>query len=89
MGSNVDRHADMATNQPFQWAVEIVAWVGWMLAANRARGTVQLRRYHLVRLATAHPGRSPYTLSVDELASWLAEQSWGAETRRARTGRPG
>lgn len=54
-----------------------------MVAANRANSTVQLRRYHVSRLAAAHADRDPYSLIVEELAEWLAGQPWGAETRRS------
>lgn len=67
---------------PAAWRGELNDWVAWMRAANRSRGTVQLRQYHVVRLSVAYPD-GPYGLAVEDLARWLAVQSWGAETRRS------
>lgn len=53
-----------------------------MRAAGRPASTIDLRIYHLTRLAhDSHA--SPLELSVDDLAAWLALHDWAPETRRA------
>lgn len=64
------------------WASVIVQWEGWLKAAGRPESTIDLRAYHLRRLAV-DTALSPWTLTVDDLASWLAAHDWSAETRRS------
>lgn len=43
-------------------------------------GTVALRRCHLRALAATHLRRSPWRVSPDDLAAWMARQSWEPAT---------
>lgn len=65
------------------WENEIAGWAGWMRAAGRPPSTINLRAYHVRRVGEAHPGRSPWELTVDDLAAWLGSHDWSPETRRS------
>lgn len=54
-----------------------------MRAAHRPHSTIKLRGYQLRRVATEHPGRGPWDLQLDDLATWLGAHDWKAETRRS------
>jgi len=58
-------------------------WESWMRAASMTTGTVELRTYHLRRLAAEHPGREPFDLGEGELTAWLGDNRWSRSTRRA------
>lgn len=72
-----------------KWAGELIGWAAWMTAAHRSRGTIELRVYHVRRLArslsrTTEPGPlGPWDVTLDTLTGWLAEQGFGAETLRS------
>lgn len=51
-------------------------------AADRPSSTIDLRCYHLGRLARAH---DLLTVTTDDLVTWMAAQPWGTETRRSYT----
>ncbi len=63
-------------------AREINSWSEWMRAAGRPETTIGLRTYH-VRRVMAEVGASPWSLTTDELVSYLASKGWAAETRRS------
>lgn len=67
------------------WAREVAAFVAYMGAAGLSSNTIQMRVYHLSRVA-AELGGSPASLTVDRLTAWLAAQSWQPNTRRAYRG---
>lgn len=57
------------------------AYREWLRAADRPESTVQLRCYHITRLAR---DLAPVlALSTDDLIAWLASKEWGTETRRS------
>lgn len=64
------------------WSSAVNGWVAWLSAGGRARGSVRLRRYQVLRLAADVGGR-PGSLTAGRLASWLAVQVWAIETRRS------
>lgn len=66
---------------PNPWEAPISAWLGFLSSA-RPESTRYLRGYHLRRFAGDHSG-DPWTVSVDDLASWLGSHDWSAETRRS------
>lgn len=51
-------------------------------AAGRAKGTVELRRTHLLRLADEMPS-GPGEVDSDEIAMYLAGATWKPNTRRS------
>ena len=53
-----------------------------MKAAGKPGTTRYLRDYQLRRCANNHPDRSPWTLTTDELLTWLAGHDWAPETLR-------
>lgn len=65
------------------WEPDISVWSQWLVSACRPGSTVYLRTYHVGRLARSFTGRSPWSLTVDDLAGWLAGHDWAVETRRS------
>ncbi|MCW2754669.1 MAG: hypothetical protein JWQ32_2080 [Marmoricola sp.] len=61
---------------------ELGKWTAWMRAAGRPETTIGLRVYHVKRVLT-DLGTDPWTLDVEQLVTYLAEQRWAPETRRA------
>lgn len=59
----------------------MLAWVAWLAAAHRAPQTIQLRTYHLSRVALGHP--DPWAVTLADLLGLMAGQTWGAETARS------
>ena len=64
------------------WSGWIEAWRTFMIAGGRSHGTVDLRRYHLRRLASAVEA-APTAIDSDAIAGFLASGAWGANTRRS------
>lgn len=65
------------------WSDSVGDWLDWLSAGGAARGTVDLRRYQLGRVAAAHHGISPWAITPDDLARWLAGRGWDRETLRS------
>lgn len=65
------------------WEVAEIEWAVWLRAAHQSPKTIELRRYHLRRLATDFRQRSPWELGLGDLAAWLAQHEWKPETMRA------
>lgn len=65
------------------WGAAIKGWTDWYAAGGAPCTTIGLRRYQLSRLAKSHPDRDPWSITSDELASWLAEHRWSRETLRS------
>lgn len=53
----------------------------WMRAANAPETTRTLRRYQLLRFSEDHA--DPIRITTAQIARWLAEHDWSAETRRS------
>ena len=68
---------------PPQWEQAIAEWAVWLRAAGRPDTTIGLRGSQTRRLALAFPDRDPWTLTTDDLVSWLASHDWSPETRRS------
>lgn len=67
------------------WAVEIEHYCRWLAAAGSGKETLRLRRHYLRRLGEVHPG-GPWTLTLDDLVSYVAKPGWAPETRKAARG---
>lgn len=65
------------------WCTEIKGWTDWYAAGGAPKTTIELRRYQLTRLALSFPDRDPWTITSDELASWMAGHQWSRETLRS------
>ncbi|HEY9413142.1 MAG TPA: tyrosine-type recombinase/integrase, partial [Pseudonocardia sp.] len=75
------------------WVVAIAAFKYYLRSAERSPGTVRLRTYYVGRFAVdvtredpyhCHPFAGPHIgVGVDQLAGWLANQGWQAETRKS------
>ncbi len=58
----------------------------WLRAGNVSPGTIRLRRHYLLSLQLGHPGRNLLDLGADDLAGFLSEPGWAAETRKSARG---
>lgn len=67
------------------WAHMITGFISYMGAAGLSLNTVQMRTYHLGRIADELGGH-PATLTTARLTEWLAVQRWSPNTRRAYRG---
>lgn len=61
---------------------EVTAWTTWLRAAGRPATTIGLRTYH-VRRVLREVDKDPWTLTADDLVTYLGAQSWAPETRRS------
>lgn len=75
------------------WVVAIAAFKFYLRSAGRSEGTIRLRTYYVGRFAVdvtkadphhCDPFAGPDTgVGVDQLAGWLANPDWQAETRKS------
>ncbi len=65
------------------WTAAIAEWDRWLTAADRPLTTRHLRAYHLRRFGCDHPRVLPVDVTLDDLITWLAAQTWGTQTRRS------
>jgi integrase/recombinase XerC len=65
------------------WSTQVEAWTVALRAAGRSDQTVQLRAYHLTRLARWAGPLAPSTLTLDDLLTFTGGQEWARETRRS------
>lgn len=64
------------------WDAAIAAWVIWLRAGGSPETTIDLRSYHLRRVGEGVTS-GPWSVTGDELLTWLAGQRWAPNTRRA------
>ena len=64
------------------WTGLIGAFVLHLSAGGRAKGTRDLRRYHLLSLAEVSTS-GPLQITTDEIAVWLDRDDWNQNTRRS------
>lgn len=67
------------------WEREVSGFVAYMRASGLSPNTVQLREYHLGRVA-ASLGVSPWRVDAEALTRWLGAQDWKASTLRSYRG---
>ncbi|HEY3736090.1 MAG TPA: tyrosine-type recombinase/integrase [Jatrophihabitans sp.] len=65
------------------WSTEIDAWRIAMQATRLSPQTIELRTYHLRRLARAGLASSPWVLTPALLLDWTGRHDWSRETARA------
>ncbi|MFD4990764.1 tyrosine-type recombinase/integrase [Cellulosimicrobium cellulans] len=70
----------MCTNSP--WTVQINAWLVAMRATGRPETTLRTRSEHLRWLAVWAGDRDPWSLTTDDLLTWMGGKVWARETRR-------
>lgn len=73
----------MINEVPTGWAVEVEAWRVAMQAMRLAESSIELRAYHIRRLARAALSDSPWLLTRTALLEWTGTQAWGRETARS------
>jgi integrase/recombinase XerC len=61
---------------------DLGAWATWLRAAGRPSTTIELRLYH-VRRVLGSIGGCPWSLSTEDLVTFLGAQLWAPETRRS------
>lgn len=64
------------------WA-DLNQFLSHMRASGLASGTINLRMTYLLRLAAWADDRSPWSLTTDELTTFLAQNDWKPETRKS------
>lgn len=75
------------------WVVAIAAFRFYLRSSERSAGTIRLRTYYVTRFAVDVTKEDPYHcdpfagpaagVGVDQLAGWLANPAWKAETRKS------
>lgn len=65
------------------WANEIESWRIAMKAMRLSPQTIELRVYHLRRLARANLSESPWEIARTDLLEWTGKHEWRRETARA------
>lgn len=66
------------------WETALEEYLAWGRAGNRSEGTLAVRRWWLSRLAEV--SADPWAVSTQQLATWLGNPDWSAETKRAARG---
>jgi len=66
-----------------KWANELESWRISMRAMRLSPQTIELRIYHLRRLARAQLSESPWDIARADLLEWTGKHEWGRETARA------
>lgn len=64
------------------WNEPLRRFETWERAADVAAGTIELRRFHLRRLATDFPD-GPRSLTTQALETWIGGHHWATETMRS------
>lgn len=59
----------------------VAQFAEWLLAGDASPGTIKNRTYWVRRFLDKHP--NPWTATTTDLAAFLADPSWAAETRRS------
>uniref|UniRef100_UPI0003B4A4FA tyrosine-type recombinase/integrase n=1 Tax=Humibacter albus TaxID=427754 RepID=UPI0003B4A4FA len=67
-----------------EWTVALDGWRSWLIAAHRASGTIYQHLYRVGRLERQYAGRSPWSLTTDDIIAHLREGDLSASTQRAR-----
>lgn len=73
----------LARTVPDAWDTALDAWRRWMMAGGLTRETCRLRLSHLARLGRETGAATPWDLTADDLADWIARHHWARETTRA------
>jgi integrase len=66
-----------------EWATEIESWFLAMKAMRLSPQTIELRIYHVRRLARAELAISPWQVGRSDLLEWTGRHDWRRETARA------
>lgn len=68
---------------PDEWSSEINSWRTTMYATRLTPQTIELRTYHVRRLARAELADSPWKIEASTLLDWVGQHEWRRETARA------
>lgn len=64
------------------WERDVAAWGDYMTAAGMPETTRNIRVYH-VRRVGRELGRTPSTITFEDLTEWLARRRWAPNTRKS------
>lgn len=64
------------------WTAETSRWSSYLRSTGAPTSTINLRTYHLGRLAHAFP-KGPDAVTFEALVDWLASHDWSPNTRRS------
>ncbi len=67
---------------PSAWASAVPRWQDAMRARGMSEATIRTRTDHVRRAARALGGE-PWSVTADDVVSWVGRQSWQRETRRS------
>ncbi|WP_026162596.1 tyrosine-type recombinase/integrase [Kribbella catacumbae] len=65
------------------WVVMIASFTTYLRAADRSAQTIRLRTYWINRLGLECGRGDPLKVTMDDLVSWLANDSWSSETKKS------
>lgn len=65
------------------WTREIESWLRHLKAGGRPKTTIELRGYHLRRMARELDDVSPWEVTPEALVDWFGGKTWARETRRS------
>lgn len=68
---------------PDDWLALLTNWLDYLRSNGIAKESLKLRSYQLRKFAVAHAGRDPRELTIDDLAAYLAADTWSSSTRRS------
>lgn len=65
-----------------RWEAHVTDWSTWMRAADRSPGTIRTRVEHVRWLERDTTAAAPWTLTTDDLVTWIGSHDWARETMR-------
>jgi hypothetical protein len=66
---------------PPLWQQPISGYLDWVTAGNRSSGTLDVRRWWLIRLAETYA--DPWAVSAKDIVTWLSRDDWKRNTKRS------
>lgn len=67
---------------PPAWGTAVAGWLGWLVAAGRRQGTIDVRRLSILAFARANPA-GPCAAGPQQIVDWFgAHPHWKPATRR-------
>lgn len=65
------------------WVVMIASFTTYLRAADRSAQTIRLRTYWITRLSLECRRDHPLDVTMDDLVTWLANDTWSSETKKS------
>lgn len=64
------------------WQTPVSQFNNWLLAAGRQPSTIQTRTRWINSLIRTYPDKTPFTISTEEIQTWLANPDWKPASRK-------